>query len=215
MTATRSVPLAAILGFVLSLCAPVLVGAAPIQSLQTARKDIVLIQASANVSTSAQIYLVRGLANVFSRGMDEMGAKLRGYGFSPHVINWRGSESAVATIARNYRAGQAPVILIGHSLGANAVLQIAAGLNKKNIPVAYVATFDPTRSLSVPGNVQSFVNFFQRNGQGRSVSFPASRGDDKANVDLTSSPGLSHTNIDQSTRLQDIVIAKVLRVTAK
>jgi hypothetical protein len=169
-----------------------------------------------NPNTQAQIYLLRGLANVFSRGMDEMGARLQSYGYAPHVLNHRGWQVSSDTIARNYRNGRtAPIILIGHSLGANAAFQIAKRLQTKGIPVAYLATFDPTRRFTVPSNVRSFVNFYQNNGQGRPASFPDDRREDKVNFNLTSSPGITHTNIDQNWRLQNIVIGKIRTIAVR
>ena len=216
MIMRSSVRLLAIATMALLLLIPTPAISAPVQASRFPHKEIVLVQAKAKLDTQAQIYLLRGLANVFSRGMDEMGARLRTHGFSPHVLNHRGWQSATDTIARNYRNGRtAPVILIGHSLGGNAAFRIAKRLEAKGIPVSYLATFDPTQSFSVPTNVQSFVNFYQNNGQGRPASFPAARREDKANLNLTSSPGLTHTNIDQSERLQNIVIGKILSITSK
>ena len=169
-----------------------------------------------NLNTDAQIYLLRGLANVFSRGMDEMGAKLRAEGFRPVVINHRGWQNAADTIARNYQSGRtAPIILIGHSLGANNVYRIARRLNGKGIPVAYLATFDPTRTFTVPDNVRYFVNFYQNNGTGRRAVFAPSRHKEKVNLNLTTSPGVNHRNIDQQRRLQDIVLARIRQLTAR
>src|SRR5437899_12708621 len=46
-------------------------------------------------------------------------------------------------IAAKYKAGkQGPVILIGHSLGANAVMLIGQELDKRGIPVALIVPFD-------------------------------------------------------------------------
>ncbi len=67
----------------------------------------------------------------------------------------------------------------------------------------------------MPNNVRYFVNFYQNNGVGRRVSFAPSRHKEKVNLNLTSSPGLNHRNIDQSRRLQDIVMARVRQVTAR
>ncbi|MFZ5690976.1 MAG: thioesterase domain-containing protein [Pseudomonadota bacterium] len=168
------------------------------------------------LNADAQIYLLRGLANVFSRGMDEMAAKLTAEGFSPVVINHRGWQNAADTIMRNYQGGRtAPIILIGHSLGANNAYRIARRLNGKGIPVAYLATFDPTQRFTVPNNVRYFVNFYQNNGTGRRASFAPSRHKEKVNLNLTTSPGLKHRNIDQSRRLQDIVIARIREITAR
>lgn len=214
MMTTRIVSIAAIMGLALSLCASTAADSAPVYSPPLPRKDAAVVQAS--LDTQAQIYLVRGLANVFSRGMDEMGATLRTHGFAPHVMNHRGWQNAADTIIRNYRNGRtAPIILIGHSLGANAVFRMAQRLQTKGIPVAYLATFDPTRTFTVPTNVQSFVNFYQNNGHGRRASFPDKRREDKVNLNLSSSPGIRHTNIDQTERLQNIVVGRILEITAR
>jgi hypothetical protein len=195
---------------------PVRSGPVPVQADLAADDDVVLAQASRTLNTDAQIYLLRGLANVFSRGMDEMGAKLTADGFSPIVINHRGWQNAADTIARNHQNGRtAPIILIGHSLGANNAYRIARRLYGKRIPVAYLATFDPTHGFTVPKNVRYFVNFYQNNGVGRRASFAASRHKEKVNLNLTTSPGLHHRNIDQSRRLQDIVLARIREVTAR
>jgi hypothetical protein len=63
--------------------------------------------------------------------------------------------------------------------------------------------------------VRYFVNFYQNNGTGRRASFAQSRQKQKVNLNLTSSPGLNHRNIDQSRRLQDIVMARIREVTAR
>jgi hypothetical protein len=197
--------------------APAQSGTIPVQSAPVMPRGVVVAQANRNtLNTDAQIYLLRGLANVFSRGMDEMAAKLTAEGFSPVVINHRGWQNAADTIARNYQGGRtAPIILIGHSLGANNAYRIARRLNGKGIPVAYLATFDPTQRFTVPDNVRYFVNFYQNNGTGRRASFAPSRHKEKVNLNLTTSPGMNHRNIDQSRRLQDIVMARVREVTAR
>lgn len=171
---------------------------------------------ASGIDTNVQIYLLRGLANVFSFGMDEIGQQLSARGFRPRVINHRGWQGAADRIAAYYRMGRtAPIIIIGHSLGANNAARIAQRLNGKGIPVAYLVTFDPTERVRVPDNVEYFVNFYQNNGFGRTASFSPSRHKQKVNINLTSSPGMSHTNIDQSRRLQDIVIARILKIAAR
>jgi len=212
MMPTRSMPLAALWLLALSLCA----AAAPVRAPLALPTEIVLAQANVSQNSQAQIYLLRGLANVFSRGMDEMGARLQSYGYAPHVLNHRGWQVSTDTIARNYRNGRtAPIILIGHSLGANAVFQMAQRLQTKGIPVAYLATFDPTRRFTVPSNVRYFANFYQNNGHGRTALFHDDRREEKVNLNLTSSPGMTHTNIDQNWRLQNIVIARILSIAPR
>ena len=217
MRAIRGVSLVAAVCALLPVSGLAQSGAGPVQGAPFMPRDVVMAQANrSNLNTDAQIYLLRGLANVFSRGMDEMSAKLASEGFSPVVINHRGWQNAADTIARNHQNGRtAPIILIGHSLGANNAYRISRRLNNKRIPVAYLATFDPTQSFTVPNNVRYFVNFYQNNGVGRRASFPPSRHSEKVNLNLTTSPGLSHGNIDQSPRLQDIVLGRIREVTAR
>jgi pimeloyl-ACP methyl ester carboxylesterase len=66
-----------------------------------------------------------------------------------------------------------PVVLIGHSWGGGAVLQVAALLNALHVPVHQLITFDAVarwtiathgQNLSVPSNVRTAVNLFQTNG---------------------------------------------------
>ena len=164
----------ALLSIAATLIAAATLLAAPVPPRLQAPSGLVQVQAR-NLNTNAQIVLMRGLANVFSRGMDEMSERLTGLGFSPRLINHRGWQVAADTIAQNYRNGnRAPIIIIGHSLGANAAFNLAKRLQSQNIPVAYVAVFDPTQSLAVPTNVDTFVNFYL-NRTGRPARFPATR----------------------------------------
>lgn len=209
---TRRTLLAALLSIAALLPVAATLLAAPAPSRLETPSLVVDVQAR-NLDTNAQIVLMRGLANVFSRGMDEMSERLTGLGFTPRLINHRGWQVAADTIAQNYRSGnRAPIIIIGHSLGANAGFRLAKRLQSQNIPVAYLAVFDPTQSLAVPGNVDTFVNFYL-NRSGRPAQFSATRHKSKVNINLTTSPGITHTTIDQSRRLQDIVIGRIEQIT--
>jgi alpha-beta hydrolase superfamily lysophospholipase len=61
--------------------------------------------------------------------------------------------------AVDYKAGkEAPIILIGHSLGADAVMEMAAYLGRKGVPVALVVPFDCTKSFAASDNVARVLN---------------------------------------------------------
>jgi alpha-beta hydrolase superfamily lysophospholipase len=53
---------------------------------------------------------------------------------------------------------EAPIILIGHSLGADAVMEMAAYLGRKGVPVALVVPFDGTKSFAASANVARVLN---------------------------------------------------------
>src|SRR5580698_5397450 len=74
----------------------------------------------------AHVYLLRGLMNIFSLGMDTLGDKLKSHGINATVHNHAEWQSLADTAAARYRAGtEGPIILIGHSLGADAVMEMA------------------------------------------------------------------------------------------
>ena len=63
------------------------------------------------------VYLLPGLVNVFSQGMDTMSDKLRRRGVNASV-HGHGEHMALATEAAALaRSGKGPIIIVGHSLG--------------------------------------------------------------------------------------------------
>jgi hypothetical protein len=158
----------------------------------------------------AHVYLLRGLMNIFSLGMDSLAEELDKRGVLT-VSNHSEWQSLADQAASNYKAGKEdPIILIGHSLGADAVMQMAAYLNRKKIPVALVVPFDGTGSFSTPANVARLVNLTQRKyaymrpGPGFHGSL--------ANVDVSGDASIDHINIDKSPRLHTRAISEVLAV---
>jgi pimeloyl-ACP methyl ester carboxylesterase len=159
----------------------------------------------------AHVYLLRGLMNIFSLGMDSLAEELSKRGVYATVSNHSEWQSLADQAASNYKAGKEdPIILIGHSLGADAVMQMAAYLNRKNIPVALVVPFDGTESYSTPANVGRLVNLTQRKyahmRPGPGVH------DSLANVDVSGDPSIDHISIDKSPRLHARAISEVLAV---
>ena len=78
------------------------------------------------------VYLLRGLMNIFSLGMDSLAEELTKRGVYATVSNHSEWQSLADQAASNYKARREdPIILIGHSLGADAVMQMAAYLNRK------------------------------------------------------------------------------------
>ncbi len=161
----------------------------------------------------AHVYLFRGLADVFSTGMDTLTDELNRHGVyatSHSHTEWRAlADNAAAA----YKAGkEGPIILIGHSLGADAVMEMADYLGDKGVPVALVIPFDGTQSFSASGNVSRVVNFTQRDYayMRKGVGFRGTL----ANVDVSSDPDIGHLNIDKSPRLHARAINEVLAVAA-
>ncbi|HZC57077.1 MAG TPA: lipase [Xanthobacteraceae bacterium] len=163
-----------------------------------------------------QVDLFRGLADIFSRGMDTLTERLNRQGFTARVYSTNGWQTAVRRIADRYARGDKDiVVLIGHSLGADATIDAANALNAQNIPVELIVTFDATHPHQVPKNVLHFVNFYQNNGFGKQISPGPGFQGELSNVDLTADTSLSHVTIEKSPRLHAQVIAKIADVVNK
>ena len=163
----------------------------------------------------AQIYLIRGLFGVFSSGMDQMAAQLKAQGYSNVSLwSWTDVDQIAADIISGHQNGDnAHVILIGHSLGSNAVVQVADRIGAQGIPVDLAVTFDITEGLRVPLNVERFINFYQNNGFGRPALEPAGFTGEFSNINLSNQTQLDHGNIDNAPQLQQFVMKRIYEIT--
>jgi hypothetical protein len=159
----------------------------------------------------AHVYLLRGLFNVFSLGMDTLAEELSKHGVQTSVHNYADWSALAEQAASRYKAGtENPIILIGHSLGADAVMDMAAALGRRDVPVALVIPFDGTKTLYAPANVARVVNLTQRNyayargGAGFHGSL--------ANVDVSFDANIDHINIDKAARTHSRAISEVMAV---
>jgi hypothetical protein len=156
------------------------------------------------------VYLMRGLLNVFSLGMDQLAAQIQSRGIDASVYNHSVADSVVSRIVQEYRAGDhGPYILIGHSLGADAVMAMAQQLNRQNVPVGLVVPFDGTGSYATPGNVACVLNLTQRK---YAYMVPGAGFHGKlSNVDVSSDTSIDHFTIDKSPQLQATALKSVLQ----
>ncbi len=157
------------------------------------------------------VYLFRGLADVFSTGMDTLADELNKLGVHATSHSHTDWKAIADRAAADYKAKkEGPIILIGHSLGADAAMEMADYLGDKGVPVALVVPFDGTQSFPAPGNVARVVNFTQRDYAYMRPG-PGFRGS-LNNVDLSSNRDIDHLNIDKSPELHARVLSEVLAV---
>jgi pimeloyl-ACP methyl ester carboxylesterase len=82
----------------------------------------------------AHVYLLRGLLSIFSLGMDTLAEELKGRDVYATVHSYSEWQTLADQAAADHKAGkEAPIILIGHSLGADAVMEMAAYLGRKGV----------------------------------------------------------------------------------
>ena len=162
----------------------------------------------------AHVYLFRGLMNIFSLGMDDLAQKIEHAGIAASVLNHSEWREVADEIAAKYKAGNhGPIVLIGHSLGADAIMLMGEYLGTKGVPIALVVPFDGTRSLTASGNIARVMNITQRDYayMRRGYGF---RGE-LANVDVSNDESIGHISIDKSARLHAMVVNKIVSVVGK
>ncbi|GLK82587.1 alpha/beta hydrolase [Ancylobacter defluvii] len=161
-----------------------------------------------------RVYLMRGLFGVFSQGMDDLAGKLRTSGYSAEIYPWDQWQQVLALAAQRYSVDRpSTVVVIGHSLGANAVFSVADGLQRRGIPIYLAVTFDATQPRPVPDNVANFVNVWARDGFGTPVrALPDYRGN-LQNFDLSGAPGVDHETIDRLDQFHQLILTQLNELT--
>ena len=155
-----------------------------------------------------KVYLLRGLMNVFSLGMDDLATKIEADGIWAMVTNHADADLVASRILTGYNGGDhGPVVLIGHSLGADAIVEVADTLAHYSVPVALLVLYDGTDTHQIPGNVTTAINYTKHF---MIVPAPGSRSV-ISNVDLSTDPGIDHLNIDTTPSLQAQTINYVLQ----
>jgi hypothetical protein len=159
----------------------------------------------------AKVYLLRGFLNVFSLGMDDLANKLQADGISATVMNHAEADVVSSRIMTTFNAGDhGPVVLIGHSLGADAIVEVAEALAHYDIPVALMVLFDGTEPHQIPANVAVAINYTKHfmiapeSGSRTSVS----------NVDLSDDASIDHLSIDTAPSLQSQTMNYILQVAS-
>lgn len=167
---------------------------------------------------SGKAYIFRGMGGrIASFEMDRLADKLEKSGVDAEVynhFNWSGpADEAIARYKR--QNGNFPIMLVGHSAGADASVSFAYKLKEAGVPVSLIVSFDPTRRpKAVPPNVDRFINIYQSlNFIGGGFVAPGSDFHGHyASVDLKNYWEVLHVNLVKMRGLQDQIIAKMVQI---
>jgi hypothetical protein len=159
---------------------------------------------------NAHVYLVRGVLNIFSLGMDEIAAKLQQQGIDATVHNHMLWASIADEAAAEYKSGRVKtIVLVGHSSGATSLPDIVARLDRQGVPVKLAIGLDSVFHTSLAGRVGRYVNFYVANGAGTRVEKTRDFQGTLENVDVEKLPGVSHLTIDKNQLMQQKIIAAI------
>src|SRR5215831_16158998 len=154
---------------------------------------------------ATRVYLVRGWFGVFSLGMDSMAEQLQAEAIGH--LEWR---TAVSKIIDERGAGETgTLVLVGHSQGANNVIDMARELQKHNISVDLLITLAPYLQDPVPSNVKRALNYYQSPGWGSPLTADDDFKGELTNFNVESDSGVLHINIDKDPKVQAAVIAAI------
>ncbi len=178
--------------------------------------SVALSITSTTAHAGGHVYALRGLINVFSYGMDEMVNKCKRRGIQASAHSHAEYHSLAAQAAALVKSGKGPIIIVGHSYGADAAVFMAEEMRKLGAPVALLVLYGPTIDpLGIPSNVRSVVNYYQTNNpawRGRAVPGPGFRGSIN-NINLDNATDVTHFNIEKVGRLQDQAMGRIAALT--
>jgi hypothetical protein len=168
------------------------------------------VTAPAPGASTAHVYLLRGVLNIFSLGLDDIAAKLQAQGIPVTVANFVSWSSLADEAAAQYRSGRLKtIILVGHSSGATALPDMVARLDQLGVPVKLAIGLDSVFRTGLTGRVGRYINFYIANGAGTPVEKRKGFQGELENVNVESVPGVGHMSIEKNQIMQQKVISAI------
>lgn len=185
-------------------------------SSESSNTEALQVSNSSQVTRKGEVYLFRGLANVFSRGIDTIGERMVRRGLNARVFNhsaWRGLAEDIVSRSKLRRV-KFPVIIMGHSLGGNATMQMAKFLGDRGVKVAYAVSFDPTITTFVGSNVGEVINYYLPNSDHTNiVKKEAGFTGSLRNLNVSTVAGITHVTVEKYDLYQTNVINTTLALS--
>ena len=170
---------------------------------QTGLIAVIILLCCGPAHADSRVILLRGWFGVFSTGLDETAEALKAKGIRAEVASHLYWKTAADEIVRERIEGKTDaLVLVGHSQGANNVIDMARVLEAHNVPVALLVTLAPYRQNPVPANVIRAINYYQSSGWGAPVTAEPGFHGKLSNIDVREDSTVSHINIDKSARIQ-------------
>jgi pimeloyl-ACP methyl ester carboxylesterase len=170
-------------------------------------------------------FLVRGLMEIFSLGLNDVKSDLRAEGVNAHTVSgmqWSNLARTIAAARSDGRLNE-PIVLVGHSYGADDAIKVARSLDQGGIPIEALVLIDPTTPQTIPPNVRRCFNIYKSSPVTDWI--PVLRGvavhadsdvTELINLDLRTSlrasefSSLNHFDIEESPAIHAMIVQEVL-----
>jgi hypothetical protein len=165
-----------------------------------------------------EVHAMRGGLGIFSKGMNQLQvAVAEKYKVRSTSWMWYNAGTLSREIIKYHYKYQSnrPIILIGHSLGANEQIKVAHNLEKAGIPVALLVTVDAVSPNKVPANVKQVLNIYKPgfvpmfSGLKLKAINPNTTVIDNINVNTLKGNRVNHFTIDKDKLVQAIILDKI------
>lgn len=180
------------------------------------------VQPTSDRQLAGNVYLLRGFIGIWSYGIDHLGKKVEEAGIRASVYQENQWAELADKIAIQYKNAQnpEPLILIGHSYGADDALRIAKRLEDTQIDVDLIITLDPVTPPHVPKNVKLCYNIYQPNMLDnlpffRGIALETDGTNNLMNVNIRQErrdllePDTDHFNIEKNVKIHEEVVKKL------
>jgi pimeloyl-ACP methyl ester carboxylesterase len=167
--------------------------------------------AAASPGVHRKVYLLRGLTNVLSPGLDQLADELGKRNIDVTISNHAFWESLATEAIQDCKSGRvSSIVLVGHSLGASAALSMAEQLQQAGVRVALIVTLDPVAKTAVPGNVRLLKNFYLSSGVGTRVERGGHFHGLLQNVDMGRNTELGHVSLTTAPSIQKQIMKDIV-----
>jgi predicted alpha/beta hydrolase family esterase len=186
------------------------------------------IQRESHFAREGHVYCILGWLGIWSRGMDEIAQRVNAaLGVQATSLANQEWPRLASFVRIEHEDGRwsGPLILVGHSIGADDQVRVAKRLDQGNISVDLLILIDPTDPPTIPSNVRRCTNIFK--SQPMVDYVPVFRGVKVhaadptktriENIDLRLTGAefdtnmINHFNIAKIEGVQDMVLAEIAK----
>lgn len=172
--------------------------------------------------SQGEVHTLLGGLGVFSMGMSDIRNEVaKQYSKVSASSNmWYNGGDVAYSIKHYYYTHKKhrPIILVGHSLGANEQIKIARNLNAAGIPVDLLVTVDAVSQTIVPPNVKHALNIYKTgyvpmfSGLKLRAVDPSATKIENINVDDLKGVHVNHFTIEKNQMVQAMILDEVKKV---